>query len=76
MVRAYGITSPFSTPYLTPEQEKAQRRAVLDMCLYALQQTPTRPTVYWPNFGNCIGTQVSSQNPQSEGIKDWDWTIR
>ncbi len=75
IVRGYGITHPFSTPFLGPEAEKAQRRAVLEMCIYALYQTPTRPTVYWPNYGNCIGTQISTQNPQSEVLKDWDWTI-
>jgi hypothetical protein len=75
IVRGYGITHPFSSPYLTPEQEAEQRRAILEMCLYALTQTPTRPTVFWPNYGNCIGTQVSSQNPQSEVLYDWDWTI-
>lgn len=75
-VRGYGITHPMSTPFLTPEEETAQRRAILEAALDALQQTPTKPTVWWPNFGNCIGSQMSVGVPTVDAVKDWDWTTQ
>lgn len=76
VVPAYGITNPFSNPWVTPEEEKGQRRAVLEAALSALTETPAKPTVYWPNYGNRIGDQVSVGHPTVDFAKDWDWKIR
>ena len=76
IVHAFGITWPFGNPYLPLSEEKAIRRSVLERCLYALTQTPVKPTVYWGNYGNCIGDQESVGYPTIESCKDWDWTIR
>ena len=76
VVAGYGITAPFSNPWITPEEETVMRRAVLERALDALQVTPTKPTVFWPNFGNRIGSQESVGHPTVDFAKDWDWTIR
>ena len=76
IVRGFGITWPTGNPYLAFEEETAMRRAIVLRCLDALQATPTKPTVFWPNFGNCIGDQTSAANPTVAASKDWDWTIR
>jgi len=75
-VRGYGITWPTGNPYISKEKELALRRSIIERALYALQQTPTTPTVYWGNFGNVIGDQESIGMPTTRLIKDWDWTIR
>lgn len=56
IVRGYGIPFPMGNPWLKPEEEKAIRRAILEKCLEALQTEPTTPTVFWPNFGNTVGS--------------------
>ena len=71
-VRAFGLPYPFSTPYVGLEQEKAQRRALLLKCLDVLQLTPTKPTVYWADLGNCIGDQESAGQLEDVGTKAWN----
>jgi len=75
-VRAYGITWPCGNPYVSHEQELGIRRAILDKALEVLQLTPSKPTTYWPNFGNVIGDLESTGKPTIVSTKDWDWKIR
>lgn len=58
IVRGYGIPFPTGNPFLKPEEEKRIRRAIIDKALEALQTTPTKPTVFWPNWGNTVGQVI------------------
>lgn len=74
--RGYSIGHPTGNPYITPENDRLLQLSIVKKALYALQQTPTEPTVYWGNYGNVIGDQESICTPAAEATKDWDWTIR
>jgi glycine reductase len=55
IVRGFGIPFPTGNPFLKREEEKAIRRAIIEKALESLQIAPTKPTVFWPNFGSVVG---------------------
>jgi len=74
IVRGWGVPFPLGTPWLTPEEEEAQRLATVERALDALQTTPAEPTLFWPNFGNVFGDQISHANPMiTEITGEWKY---
>ena len=54
IVRGSGIPHPIGDPRLTPEQEKALRRVIMEKSLEVLQVEPTEPTEFLPIFRNWL----------------------
>lgn len=72
IVRAYGMPFPTGNPWAEDiAQEQAIRRALLQRCLYTLTQTPSKPTVFWPNYGNVMGDQEGVASPVNEQSREW-----
>jgi betaine reductase len=73
IVRGQGLTWNFGNAYLTVPEQLAMRRATLEKCLEVLQLTPTKPTTFYPNYGNVVGDQQTYSQTFTKPAKDWDW---
>jgi hypothetical protein len=57
-------------PYLSKEEQSAIRMKIIEKALYTLTIKPETPTVFYPEYGNTIGNQTSTANPDNV---DFDW---
>jgi hypothetical protein len=73
IIRGFGMPWPTGNPnFEDVSQESDMRRAILQKCLQTLTMTPAKPTVFWPNYGNCVGDLESVASPVNEQTKDWE----